>query len=223
MFMQVQTHLGATGLINTKYLTWKKKATVEHTWAPAKKYFLVLVSDVEELKKLTTGEASLTANPVVGNKDMEQQVCEEMAEKLGESFFTLAMAATAKNDTIESLIKTIRKLTSNNSKITATIKKLTKKIERALNKNRQSDNTVTSSINGGKWPSWCAHDAYCFTCGYKLRKGHNSGNCNRGKGNPDKKRSNKTGHNGQQQDERGIWKRTKWEMTGQTSGEKSSF
>ena len=108
-----------------------------------------------------------------------------MAEKLGESFDTLAIAATAKNDTIEILIKTISKLASNNSELTATIKKLANQLERALGKNRRSDNTDTSNINGGKWPSWCAHDAYCFNCGYKLRKGHGSGNCNRGKGNPD--------------------------------------
>ena len=47
--MQVQTHLGATGLIDTKYLTWKKKAAVERKWAPAKKYFRAAISDVEEL------------------------------------------------------------------------------------------------------------------------------------------------------------------------------
>ena len=114
MVMQVQTHLGATRLINTKYLAWKKKAVVERKWAPAKKYFRAEISDVEELNKLTTGEAGLTANAVVADKNTEQQVLEEMAEKLGESFDTLAMAATAKNDTIEGLVKTISKLASTN-------------------------------------------------------------------------------------------------------------
>ena len=37
MVMQVQTHLGATGIINTKYLAWKKKAAAERKWVPAKK------------------------------------------------------------------------------------------------------------------------------------------------------------------------------------------
>ena len=73
---------------------------------------------------------------------------EEIAEKLGESFDTLAMAAMAKNDTIESLIKTISDLTSNNSELTATIKKLTNQLERDLSKNGRSDNTNAS--NGGK-------------------------------------------------------------------------
>ena len=108
---------------------------------------------------------------------------EEIAEKLGESFDTLAMAATAKNDTIESLVKMISDLTSTKSELTATVKKLTNQLERALSKNGRSD--YTNPSNGGKWPSWCAPDVYCFTCGYKLRKGHNSSTCNRGKGNLD--------------------------------------
>ena len=87
--------------------------------------------------------------------------------------------------TIESLIKTINELTRNNSELTATIKNLTNHLERALGNNRRSKNTDTRNINGGKWPSWCAPDAYCLTCGYKLRKVHDSSNCNRGKCNPD--------------------------------------
>ena len=39
MVLQVQTHLGATGLVNTKYLAWKKKATADRKWAPAKIVF----------------------------------------------------------------------------------------------------------------------------------------------------------------------------------------
>ena len=180
--MQVQTHLGATGIVNTKYLAWKNKAAAELKWAPAKKYLCVAISDVEELNKLTTGEAGLTANAAVADKSINKKVCEEMAEKLGESFDTLAMAATAKNDTIESLIKTIIELTSTNSELTATIKKLANQLERAQNKNGRSKNTNTS--NGGKWPHWCAPDAYCFTCGYKLGKVHDSTTCRQGMGNP---------------------------------------
>ena len=136
MVMQVQTHLGATGLINTKYLAWKKQATVERHWAPVKKYFRVAIRNNEEPKKLTNGEAGLTVNAVVADNNTEQQVCEDMVEKLGESFDTLAMAATAKNDTIKNLIKTISNITSNNSELTSTIKKFTNQLERALGKNR---------------------------------------------------------------------------------------
>ena len=124
MVLQVQTHLGATGLVNTKYLAWKKKAAADRKWAPAKKYFRAALSDVEELSKITTGKAGLTTNAAVANKSTKQQVREDITEKLGESFDTLAMAATAKNDTIESLVKTISELTTTNSSLTATIKKI---------------------------------------------------------------------------------------------------
>ena len=179
--LQVQTHLGATGIFNTKYLAWKKKAAADRKWAPAKKYFRAALSDVEELSKLTTGKAGLTANAAVANKSTEQQVREEIAEKLGESFDTLAMAATAKNDTIESLVKTISELTTTNSALTATIKKLANQLERAQSKSGRNKNNGAS---GDKiWPRWCNPDAYCFTCGYKLRRGHNSSTYNNGKGN----------------------------------------
>ena len=163
MVMQVQTHLRATGLINTKYLAWKKKATSERKWAPAKKYFRAAISDVEEMKKLTSGEAGLTANAAVADKSTKQQVRKEMAEKTGESFDTLAMAATAKNNNIEILIKMISELTSTNSELTATIKKLANQLERDQSKNRRIENNNAS--NGRRWPHWCAPDTYRFTCG----------------------------------------------------------
>ena len=192
MVLQVQTHLGATGLFNKKYPAWKKKAAAERKWAPAKKYFRAALRNVEELSKITTGEAGLTANSAVANKSTKQQVREEIAEKLGESFDTLAMAATAKNDTIESLVKTISEITNTNSALTTTIKKLSNQLERSQSKNGQSENNSASgggtsgdgASGGGRWPHWCAPNAYCFTCGYKLRKGHNSSTCNNGKGNP---------------------------------------
>ena len=106
---------------------------------------------------------------------------------MGESFDTLAMAATAKNDTIESLVKTISEITNTNSALTATIKKLVNQLERAKSKNGRSKNNSASgggASGGGRWPHWCNPDVYCFTCGYKLQKGRDSNTCNNRKGNP---------------------------------------
>ena len=80
MVLQVQTHLGSTGLANTKYLAWKKKAAADRKWAPAKFIFRAALSDVEEPSKLTTGKAGLTANATVVNKITEQQVREDITE-----------------------------------------------------------------------------------------------------------------------------------------------
>ena len=74
MVSQIQTHLGDTGLVNTKYLAWKKKAAADRKWSPAKTYFHVALSKAKELSKLTTGKAGLTAN--AANKSTEQQVRE---------------------------------------------------------------------------------------------------------------------------------------------------
>ena len=186
MVLQVQTHLGATGIVNTIYLVWEKKAAADRKWDPAKKYFCAALRDFEELSKLTTGEAGLTENAAVANKSTEQQVREEIAEKLGESFDTLAMATTAKNDTIEILVKTIREPTTTNSALTATFKKITNQLERAQSKSGQNGNNGASgggASGDGRWPRWCNPNAYCFTCGYKLRRGHDSSTCNNGKGN----------------------------------------
>ena len=109
------------------------------------------------------------------------------------------MAETAKNETINSLAKSISELTSANVKLTATFKKLTTQIETALNQNRNRNRNnnnkahynQNNSNNPQKWPSWCNPDAYCSTCGYKLIKGHDSGNCLRSKDNTDHKKKAK--------------------------------
>ena len=106
------------------------------------------------------------------------------------------MAATAKNDTIESLVKTISELTNTNSALTATIKKLTSQLERSQSKSGRNEHNGASegdtsgggASGEGRWPRWCNPDAYCFTCVYKLRRDHDSTNCHLGRGNPNHKK-----------------------------------
>ena len=57
------------------------------------------------------------------------------------------MAATAKNDTIESLVKTISELTTTKSALKATIKKLDNQLERAQSKSGQ--NEYNGASDGG--------------------------------------------------------------------------
>ena len=106
------------------------------------------------------------------------------------------MAATAKNNKIESLVKTIGKLTTTNLSLTATIKKLTSQLERSQSKIGRTEHNGASgggtsgggASGEGRWPHWCNPDAYCFTCGYKLRRGHDSTNCHIVRGNPNHKK-----------------------------------
>ena len=104
-----------------------------------------------------------------------------MAEKLGESFGNLAMAATAKSVTIDAMAQSISKIMSINSKLTATIKKLTSQLETALNKNINSN-----SGDESKWPN--NSDRYCFTCVYKVTKRHDSKTCRKDTSTPDHKK-----------------------------------
>ena len=145
------------------------------------------------INKLTAGEAGLTANSAVGRSNYESLICQEMQRDLGESFNTLAMAAVAKNETFDLLTKSISdltaanaNLTSSNAELSTAVKKLKNQLEAAL-KGRDSSNTRTpnTSRNGINWPNWCDPGAYCHTCGYKLRKGHNRKNCPPAKDNPD--------------------------------------
>jgi hypothetical protein len=219
MVLQLQTHIGATGLVNSRYLKWKKKPLASRTWPLAKTEFRDALSDVGVINKLTTAEAGLTANSAVNRrKTTEASVRAEMQRDLGESFDTLACAATIKSDTMDALSKSLSEVTAANGKLasanadlTATIVRLTNQLSSALgrsnsnnnnNTNNNSSNSNTTrnrsrtrnnnnnnnnSGNSDEWPAWCDPDAYCHTCGYKVRKGHDSGTCPKAKDNADHK------------------------------------
>ena len=191
MVVQLQTHIGATGMMNGRYLKWKAKPLNNRRWKPAKIWLHNALNDVDAINKLTAGKYSLTANSAVGRSNSESLIRQEMHRDLGESFDTLAMAAVAKNETLDLLTRSILDLTATNANLTgsnaelsAAVKKLTIQLETAL-KGRDSSNTRTTDTgsNGSNWPNWCNPGAYCHTCGYKLRKGHSSKNCPRGKDN----------------------------------------
>ena len=130
---------------------------------------------------------------------MEDKIPEEIVENFGESFDNLALAATVKSDTIQALAESINDLTKANialkkanADLAATNKKLTTRLDstegrRNQHINQPSNNNRTTE-NNEEWPSWCEPDAYCFTCGYKLRKGHVSSNLPKDSKKPDHKK-----------------------------------
>ena len=153
-------------MISSKYLKWKKMSRANRNWKDGNKYFRAALGDVEDINKLNTVNSGLTANNVINKQSTEQNVRDEMADKLGKSFENLAVAATAKSKSIYAMAQSISKLARSNAKLAATIKKLTSQLETALNKIKGSNNN--SNRNGGgesKWPN--NPDGYCFTCNYK--------------------------------------------------------
>ena len=78
----------------------KKNPTTNRTSKIANIWFQKALEDVEAINKLTTREAGLTANAVIKNQHIEDKVRDEIQDKLGDAFDNIAMAATAKIDTI---------------------------------------------------------------------------------------------------------------------------
>ena len=118
--------------MNGKYLKWKAKKLNNHGWKPAKIWLRDALNDVDAINKLTDGKAVLTANAAVGRSNSESLICQEMKRDLGESFDNFSMAEVAKNETFDSLTRSISDLTATNAKLTgfnselsAVVKKLT--------------------------------------------------------------------------------------------------
>ena len=120
MVLQLQLHLGKIGMVNTAYAKWKSASN--HTWTNAKSWFRKALQEKENMNKLTTGEAGLTANSVVKKKAAEQ-VREEIQDQLGDALDNLAMAATSKNEIIKKMVDTIKELTETNAILTEQPKK----------------------------------------------------------------------------------------------------
>ena len=100
MVLQLQNHVGSTGMINSKYATWKKKSLTDRSWKDGKKYLCAALKDVSEITRLATSESGLTTNSTVKKDNTEDKICEEIVDNFGESFDTLTLAAIMKSDTI---------------------------------------------------------------------------------------------------------------------------
>ena len=183
-------------MINTKYATWKNKSLADRGWKYGKTYFRAALKDVSNITRLTTSKSGLTASSSIKKENMEYKIRVEIVEKFGKSFDTLALVATVKSDTINAMAESISDLTKANIALTkvniylaTTNKKLTTQLESTKGRHNQhtnhpSNNTRTTESNE-EWPSRCEPDEYCFTCVYKLRKGHDSSNCPKARNNPD--------------------------------------
>ena len=83
----------------------------------------------------------------------------------------MAMAATAKNDTIDNLVRSVSQLTATNAKQSEQIIKLTEDLKRALEGKPSANATVKAP------DSWLNPNGYCWSCGYKVGWKHGSDNC----------------------------------------------
>ncbi len=89
---------------------------------------------------------------------------------MGDSFDNLAMAATAKNNTIDNLVKCLSQLTATNAKQSEQIIKLTEELKKALVCKTSTNTPRTQDL-------WLNPNGYCWTHGYKIGWKHSSSNC----------------------------------------------
>ena len=124
--------MGKSGMVNGAYTKWKRKASVDRKWAPGKIFFRLAIKEAGNITKLA-GESDFSANSLTQlQKETQDTVREKMVEQMGEAFDNLAMAAIAKQDTMESMVKSIADLTDAKSRLTKANQTLTQQLQKAL-------------------------------------------------------------------------------------------
>ena len=73
MVLQLQTHVGSTGMINAKYATWKKKILTDRGWKDGKKYFRAAFKDVSEITRITTSKSGSTVKSAAKKDNTEKK------------------------------------------------------------------------------------------------------------------------------------------------------
>ena len=97
---------------------------VNRTWAKGKLWFRDALAENEDIEKATGEDAGIYANAATRHKNQDssadQRAREEVAAKLGESFETLACAATVKAETMDRQDVIIATLSTTNAELVAT-------------------------------------------------------------------------------------------------------
>ena len=182
MVLLLQIHMGQSGLLNSAWKKWK--ALPQRKWKPGKIHFRAALKENTKLSKLNGEDSRFKANAVAKSpRQVEEEVKEDITDKLGDAFDSLAMAATAKQETMDMMARSISELTESIAQLTKTNKELTEQLKKANAKGRNTTRTDGGTSGGGgagkdiEYPPWCDPAAYCFTCGYKVKKGHDSAHC----------------------------------------------
>ena len=181
MVQKLQLHMGKTGLVSSEYTKWCAKPTADRTWTNGKKHFRKALREANKINKLTAAEAGLNANAVTQDS-VREEAKRQISEQLAVSFDNMAMAATAKAETIDSLANTIKELTTSVAQLTKTNKDLVEQIKR-LKSRRQNNNRKNNNNTSNKNAKDDIDNdgfnlnGYCWTCGYKIRRGHTRKSC----------------------------------------------
>lgn len=165
MGQTLQVHIGKKGLVSSEYTKWCVKTTADCMWVDGKKHFRKALHKVMMINKPTAAETGLNVNMVKMNSHTKKR------------------ATTAKAETIDSMANTIEELIISGAQLTKANKDFVEQIKRlksdGQNNRRRSNN---NSNNNAKDENEIDDDGFnlnncCWTCGYKIRRGHTSKSC----------------------------------------------
>ena len=93
-----------------------EEALENRTWVAAKAYIRAILADFILMNKLTAGESGFSTNSVTTKTKIEDQVRQEIVEKLEDYFDNLDMAAIASQSANDEMLDIILELTPTTSK-----------------------------------------------------------------------------------------------------------
>jgi hypothetical protein len=180
-------HAVATGGMEEAWKSWMRTAANLRTWPAWKTHWTAAFQEKRELIRLT----GITFNGMANQANED-----EMGTKMVTALDNLANAAVQKNDTFEQLVKSNQALSTTISSQQTEIKRLLGIVSTlscgATNNNKPNN---TSSDTSGNWDP----DGYCFWHGYKVKHGHGSMTCDKGKKDPTAYNLHKTAKRGDEQ------------------------
>ena len=151
---------------------WRKKPAATKTWVLFKNFFTEEYHDLKEQNKVNNNQANFhSANSVVN---------------ISTALDNLAMAATNDRDIVAQLTQTNQQLTATNKLLTEQLKtametnnNLTKKLGQSTSPTPPTNNRrpPRTPFDHAAWLADLNPTGYCWTHGYRVVHGHDSGHC----------------------------------------------
>ena len=164
-----QLAMAKTGLFDEYYKQWLRQQRNQRTWVNFKTFWTDAINEWDELNKLTA------KGPTFGINAATQ---EDVQHNLEYAIDNLAMAAATDKSVIQKLTDTNNGLMTQLNTASETIKRLTEDNQKLLQMveymtKRQPMPKRQMKVKDDEWDP----EGYCWSHGFKCRKGHNSMTC----------------------------------------------
>ena len=164
-------HAVATGGMDQPWREWMRTPAQNRTWNDWKAHWTDAFQEKRELIKLT----GIAYDGMANNAEADV-----MGDKMVTALDNLANAAVQKNDTFENLVLSNKTLTDTNKKLQDDNRKLLAVITALSTKGAPKTTSGRDRSGAGSEHPWDP-TGYCWSHGYKVKVGHSSATCERGK------------------------------------------